>query len=111
MEVTKLRDSIEDEKQNLICEQLKLTTQIASLQEQLDNTESVNISHEAKISEQQNRIDELLAQCKQVSVCCCYCCCCCCCCAWVNTSVLVIVVVVILFKLPLSERGLHSHGH
>ena len=109
MEVTKLRDSIEDEKQNLMSEQLKLTTQIATLQEQLGNTESVNISHEAKISEQQNRIDELLAQCKQVSACCCYCCCCCC--AWVNTSVLVIVVVVILFKLPVSQRGLHSHGH
>ena len=68
-EVTVLRDSIEVEKQKLLTEQLRLTAEIQTLQERIDNVESLNRSHEAKISEQQNRIDELLAEGKQVSTC------------------------------------------
>jgi len=67
--VTVLRDSIEVEKQKLLTEQLRLTAEIQTLQERIDNVESLNRSHEAKISEQQNRIDELLAEGKQVSNC------------------------------------------
>jgi len=73
MEVTTLRDSVEEEKQNLLADQLRLTTEIGTLQERLDSVESRNRSHEAKISEQKSRIDELLAQCRQVGTCCCSC--------------------------------------
>lgn len=56
------------EKQALLAEQLRLTADVKSLQEQLQDAESLNQSHKATVSEQQRCIDKLLAECKQVGI-------------------------------------------
>lgn len=67
LEITESRDSVEEEKQKCLAEQLRLTTEIQTLRERLGNAESLNRSHEAMISEQQKHINELLTDHKQVS--------------------------------------------
>ena len=66
-EVTQSRDALEEEKENLLAEQLELTAELEALHEQLSSAESLNQLYEAKIGEQQSQIDSLTEECKQVS--------------------------------------------
>ena len=67
-EVTRTRDALLAEKQNLLTQQLDLTTSVHALQDQLSSAETLKQLYETKISEQQSHVDTLLDQCTQVSM-------------------------------------------